>query len=207
MFLVRLQPARVREIGSLGDRAPHLSRLESKLSTWQPAIELENRENELILRIALPGFQRDDLEIQAARNAIAIAGDRTPTERSLYKSEFRYGRFERLVRLPVPIDNTQIRAELSNGILSLNLPKVGVIRNRAVKVNLTRSMPEQWPHSYQEEPEELEASSLELSAQQSEEISPIPSAQVALSVVNDETDDVWTAHSGAMDGTESGSQE
>ncbi|MDY7016023.1 MAG: hypothetical protein SVX43_20980 [Cyanobacteriota bacterium] len=84
MFLVRLQPA--REVVTVRDRTP---RLETRAIAWKPAIELENRERELILRVALPGCDRDDIEIRAARTAIAIAGERQATEQNLNRSEYR----------------------------------------------------------------------------------------------------------------------
>ncbi|MDY6786130.1 MAG: Hsp20/alpha crystallin family protein [Cyanobacteriota bacterium] len=194
MFLVPLQPAlemaALRQARLGQNRALRLSHLENRTNIWKPAIELENRENVLILRAALPGFNRDDLEIQAGNKAIAIAGERNIAESNLYKSELRYGRFERLIRLPVSIDNTQIRAELTNGILTLTLPKLGIIHNRAVRVNLTRLMPEQLP---QNDTEALEASSSQPFPQPLEDSSQQPSDKVVQSVVNDETDDVWAA--------------
>jgi len=51
-------------------------------------------------------------------------------------SEFRYGKYERVVGLPVAVQNDKVEANFSNGILTLTLPKVEKVQNRVFKVNL-----------------------------------------------------------------------
>lgn len=54
----------------------------------------------------------------------------------LYRSEFRYGAFHRVVALPLEVDPDQVTADFKQGILTLTLPKLDCERNRAVKVSL-----------------------------------------------------------------------
>jgi HSP20 family protein len=60
-------------------------------------------------------------------------------DENVYRSEFRYGSFYRTIPLPVEVDQTQAKAELKDGILTLTLPKVTPDRNKAVKINLASS--------------------------------------------------------------------
>ena len=53
-----------------------------------------------------------------------------------YRSEFRYGKFSRVIPLPVRIQNTNVTAEYKDGILNLTLPKAEEEKNKVVKVNL-----------------------------------------------------------------------
>ncbi len=81
-----------------------------------------------------------DLDIQVMVDRVSIAGERkseTKTEENgRTRSEFSYGKFSRVIPLPIKIQNTNVTAEYKNGILNLTLPKAEAERNKVVKVNL-----------------------------------------------------------------------
>jgi HSP20 family protein len=72
--------------------------------------------------------------------AVAISGERkseTKTEENgMTRSEFRYGKFRRVIPLPTRIQNTNVVAEYKDGILNLTLPKAEEEKNKVVKVEL-----------------------------------------------------------------------
>lgn len=107
--------------------------------TWKPAIELEDTEQHVILRAEIPGVEAKDLDIRVTREAVAIAGEHRyekKAERGYVRSEFRYGNFQRVIALPVAVQNDQVQAEFKDGILTLTLPKVTEARHKVVKLNL-----------------------------------------------------------------------
>ncbi|NEO63673.1 MAG: Hsp20/alpha crystallin family protein, partial [Moorea sp. SIO4G2] len=57
-------------------------------------------------------------------------------EKGVKRSEFRYGKFQRIIPLPVRVQNTKVEAEYKDGILNLTLPKAEEEKNKVVKVNL-----------------------------------------------------------------------
>lgn len=102
-----------------------------------PPIELINEETQLVLKAQLPGWNKEDLEITATRESVTLKGSVTKQKSdNLYYSEFQETSFERIIRLPVPVENEQVKAEYIDGILSLMLPKVATSVDRSVKVNL-----------------------------------------------------------------------
>jgi HSP20 family protein len=105
-----------------------------------PAAELTETENEFHLKLEIPGMEAKDLDIQVMADRVAIAGERkseTKTEENgVTRSEFRYGKFSRVIPLPARIQNTNVTAEYFDGILNLTLPKAEEERNKVVKVNL-----------------------------------------------------------------------
>lgn len=115
-------------------------------TNWAPAIELKDEQNQVILRAEIPGVEAKDLNIEVTRESVSIAGEHhaeTRTEdKGFYHSELRYGKFQRLVQLPVPVENDQVKAEFKNGILTLILPKVEELRHKVFKVNLSDEQPE-----------------------------------------------------------------
>jgi HSP20 family protein len=108
-----------------------------------PAAEMEETKDAIHLKLEVPGIETKDLDVQITENAVSISGERkeeTKTEENgVTKSEFHYGKFQRVIPLPARIQNTQVQAEYKDGILSLTLPKSEEEKNKVVKVNLEQT--------------------------------------------------------------------
>jgi HSP20 family protein len=113
-------------------------KVQQKRPVYTPAIELENTENALILRVEVPGIEGKDLDIQVSRQAVQIIGNYAQPA-TLVRSEFRYGEIRRLIELPLPVMQDQVKADLKNGILTLTLPKLSTVRPSVVKINLAEA--------------------------------------------------------------------
>lgn len=109
-------------------------------TAWTPAVELIDVGDSLVLQIQLPGVTAKNLDVQVTRDTVAIAGENQRQHQSenanYLHSEFRYGKFQRVVNLPVAVQNDKVQADFHDGILTLVLPKVEEVRNRVVKINL-----------------------------------------------------------------------
>ena len=105
-----------------------------------PAAELTETEDALYLKLEVPGMEANDLDIQVMADRVAITGERKSETKSESngntRTEFRYGKFSRVIPLPARIQNTNVTAEYKNGILNLTLPKSEEEKNKVVKVNL-----------------------------------------------------------------------
>jgi HSP20 family protein len=109
-------------------------------TTFAPAVELHETPEAVQLKAEIPGLEAKDLDIQVTAEAVSISGERkseTKTEeKGVVRSEFRYGKFSRVVPLPTRVQNDKVEAEYKDGILHLHLPKVEAEKNKVVKVNL-----------------------------------------------------------------------
>ena len=107
---------------------------------WAPAIEMHETDGEVIVKAQLPGVKPEDLDIQVTEDAVSIAGEHREEARSeekgMVRFEFRYGHFQRIVPMPVPIRNHEVKSEFKEGVLTLMLPKSQEGRSRVVKVNV-----------------------------------------------------------------------
>jgi HSP20 family protein len=114
-------------------------------ATWSPAIEVKATEAEVIVRAELPGIDGKDLDVQVTRESVSISGEYKSETKSedhqVYRSEFRYGSFRRVVPLPSAVQNDQVKADFKDGILTLTLPKVEADRPKVVKVDLNQATP------------------------------------------------------------------
>lgn len=102
--------------------------------------ELTETDSTFNLKLEIPGMKAEDLDIQVTQEAVSISGERkegTKTEEKGHtRSEFYYGKFQRVVSLPVRIQNTNVTAKYENGVLSLTLPKMIEDKNKVVKISL-----------------------------------------------------------------------
>ncbi len=155
MAITRWQPLRdlelwepIREMENLRDemnylfeKFTHPGNGGSQGIHFRPAVEMDENDDEIHLKLEIPGLDINDIDIQASEDHISISGERkseTKTEdKGMVRSEFHYGRFERVLRLPAHIQNDKVKAEYHNGILSLTLPKSEIEKKKVVKVNLT----------------------------------------------------------------------
>ena len=142
MAIVRFSPW--REIDSLQKEMNRLfdtfDSSEEKAITFTPAAEMEETEDTIELKLEVPGLESKDLDVQVTAEAVAIKGERrqeTKTETNgMTRSEFRYGTFQRVISLPVRVQNDQVKADYKDGILHLHLPKAEAEKNKVVKVNI-----------------------------------------------------------------------
>ena len=108
-----------------------------------PAAEITNHDDALELKLEVPGMKAEDLDIQVMVDRVAISGVRKSeiksAENGKTRSEFRYGKFQRVIPLPARIQNTNVTAQYKNGILHLTLPKSEAEKNKVVKVNLNQT--------------------------------------------------------------------
>jgi HSP20 family protein len=113
---------------------------DSDLMAFMPSAELEDTPDAVHLKLEIPGLEAKDLDIQVSEHSVAISGERkseTKTEeKGAVRSEFRYGKFERIIPLPVQVKTDAAQAEYKNGILTLNLPKVAQEQKKVVKVEV-----------------------------------------------------------------------
>ncbi|MBD2243284.1 Hsp20/alpha crystallin family protein [Nostoc sp. FACHB-888] len=108
-----------------------------------PAAELKETEDAIHLKVELPGIEAKDLDLQVTENTVYLSGERKSEAKSedkgLIKTEFHYGKFQRIIPLSARIQNTNVTADYKDGILNLTLPKAEQEKNKVVKVNLASS--------------------------------------------------------------------
>jgi HSP20 family protein len=113
---------------------------ESALTTWSPAVDIYETENELVLKADLPAIDEKDLDIRIENNTLTVRGERKfekqVNEDNYLRVERSYGSFSRSFSLPNTINTEAIRAEYKNGVLTVQMPKRAESKPKQVKVNV-----------------------------------------------------------------------
>jgi HSP20 family protein len=104
----------------------------------RPAMDVVENENEVVIRVDLPGLSSDDLSIQIDGDLLTISGefaaaDEQEGERYHYR-ERHAGEFKRSLRLSELIDTEHVSATFENGVLHLTLPKLPEAQPKQIKV-------------------------------------------------------------------------
>jgi HSP20 family protein len=96
--------------------------------TWTPPMDIYETPEEIIVLAEISGVDKDKLEVEINDRAIRIKGYRNPIpriEKSTYRlAEIQYGKFERTLYLPAPIDTEVVSSSYSNGLLQIRLAKI-----------------------------------------------------------------------------------
>jgi HSP20 family protein len=114
-------------------------RMESSLlAETLPQVDVLDQDDKILVRAALPGVNKDDLEVSTTDHTITIRGctsKETKEEKSdYYRREIRSGSFLRTVALPASVDEKRIKAVFKDGLLEVTLPKLEGAKRHAIPI-------------------------------------------------------------------------
>jgi HSP20 family protein len=105
---------------------------------WTPAVEMFERDGQLVIRADLPGLSPDDVRIEVTDDSLVIEGERRSEmeaeEEGVYRSERTYGRFSRVIALPEGVDPEGAQARFENGVLEVSLPLPQQTQRRRIPI-------------------------------------------------------------------------
>lgn len=123
----------------LSMESPGFRPLDWQLENRVPAVDIIDHEEELLVKVEVPGVKKEELEITLTEDAVTIKGETRHESKdekeNFYHSEIMTGSFSRMIGLPCSVDTENAKAEFEDGLLSLHLPKVERTKRRTLKVD------------------------------------------------------------------------
>lgn len=111
--------------------------MEAYMPTYIP-VDLEERENELVATIDLPGFNKKDIKIELVNNSLIVKGEKKEEKeeksKKYYFKERSYGSFYRTISLPVEVNPEEVKATYKDGVLTVVMKKAKKSKN--VEINI-----------------------------------------------------------------------
>lgn len=104
--------------------------LTGSLLAYQPDLEMKETNDEYIVRVDLPGIDKDKMDVKVQNGLLTISGERTiekeenNDQSGFYRTERSFGSFMRSVPLPADAAADRMTAEAANGVLTVHIPKV-----------------------------------------------------------------------------------
>ncbi len=107
---------------------------------WTPVIDLEEDNENFIVKAELPGMKKDDIKISVRGNQLSISGERKQESevknKTYHRIERSYGKFSRVITLPTDVEADRVKASYKNGVLIINLPKPESMKPKEIEVEV-----------------------------------------------------------------------
>ena len=126
-----------RLFGSPNRPFPTFRTFESE--AWLPALDVYEKDEEMVIRLDLPGMEKKDVKVKVLDDVLTIEGERK-FEKEIKEDEYlcrevAYGEFTRRIALPNPVEEYEVKATFKNGILEIRVPaKVETARPKEIPV-------------------------------------------------------------------------
>ena len=149
MSIIRWRPAvsntGITKFGDVFDRFFENSLLpqwenEFSLRNWAPSVDIYEEETEIVLKAEVPGLSKEDITVEVNEGLLTIKGEKKEEkeekEKTYYRTERRYGSFQRSFYLPEGVNTEEIKASYKKGVLELRIPKVVEEKKEARKIEV-----------------------------------------------------------------------
>ena len=110
---------------------------------WVPPVDILETENALVLKADLPDVDMKNVDIQIENGTLTLKGERKfekdENTKGFHRIERSYGSFARYFTLPETVETENVRADYSNGVLTVTLPKKEIAKPKSIKVQVSNN--------------------------------------------------------------------
>jgi len=116
--------------GSFGWPAPAEAR------GWSPLVDIEEADDAYVIEVELPGVKPENVNIELVGNELTITGKVKERKHkgALRRQARRTGRFAYRVALPTRVEADNVEASLSDGVLTVRVPKAERAERKKIEV-------------------------------------------------------------------------
>ncbi len=113
---------------------------DTSLSTWAPAVDIAEQNDAYVVKVELPGVNKDDVKVTLENNVLTIRGEKK-LEKEIKKEDYHriersYGSFNRSFTLPSTVKSDKIDASYKDGVLTITLPKAEEAKPKQIDVKV-----------------------------------------------------------------------
>jgi HSP20 family protein len=101
---------------------------------WVPAVETEESEDAYLVRAELPGMKTDDVNVELSGQELRINGEVSEEGGNGKTLRRRHGKFAYHMSLPADADVDKADATMTDGVLTVRLPKAAQARSRKIAI-------------------------------------------------------------------------
>jgi HSP20 family protein len=107
---------------------------------WNPAVDILEKDGNLVLRAEIPGVTEKQIELKIEGDTLILKGERKmdsdDKKENYHRIESFYGSFTRTFRLPETVDPDKISADYKDGILTVTIPHKPEVKPRSITVSI-----------------------------------------------------------------------
>lgn len=104
---------------------------------WAPLADVEDTEDAYLVELELPGVDKDQITVEVVEGELDVHGEIKERERTgvVRRHSRRIGQFDYRTTLPPNVDTEHVSADLTNGVLTVRVPKTE--RGKPQRVEIT----------------------------------------------------------------------
>ncbi|WP_399029613.1 Hsp20/alpha crystallin family protein [Streptomyces sp. 15-116A] len=104
---------------------------------WVPLADVEDTEDAYLVELELPGVDKDQITVEVGEGELDVHGEIKEKERTgVVRRHTRHvGEFGYRTSLPPNSDTEHISADLTNGILTVRIPKAEKARPQRIEIS------------------------------------------------------------------------
>jgi HSP20 family protein len=103
-------------------------------SSFGPLLELDESDDELIVRAGMPGLGKNDFKIEVTEDRLVVRGEKKSSKKSRHRYEESRASFAQALSLPCEVDPNKTKARFKNGLLTISLPKTERAKTKRIKI-------------------------------------------------------------------------
>jgi len=107
---------------------------------WFPAVDIKETRDNIIVSAELPGMKKEDIKVTIHGDQLSVSGERKlekeEKDETYHRIERAYGKFQRVITLPVEVAENKIKASYEHGVLKINLPKSEKSKPKEIEVSV-----------------------------------------------------------------------
>jgi HSP20 family protein len=113
---------------------------EVSLYDWSPPVDIYETGDGIVLKVELPGVNKDDVSVEVKDNVLTLKGERLLDpeikDENYYRKERSFGKFNRSFSLQQTIKPDLIKASFKNGVLTVEIPRPEEEKPKQVTVDI-----------------------------------------------------------------------
>jgi len=104
---------------------------------FAPRVDIAEMDDDMLLYVDLPSVKSADVDVRFENRELQIRGKVTPAvqERHFLLQEYGVGDYYRAFSVTDDVDAEHISADLTDGVLTVHLPKAAAVKQRRITVN------------------------------------------------------------------------
>lgn len=120
--------------------SPALNELaEAKSWAGVPSVDIYDNDDTIVIKAEMPGLEKEDIAIDVKDGVLTLTGERKADtevdENNYYRRERVYGSFKRRFNLPAEVNLEMIKADYTNGVLKIDIPKPEKVKPRKITIH------------------------------------------------------------------------
>lgn len=145
MAIVKWEP--LGELSTLRRQMDHLMEsffgrepLGYERERWIPAVDVAETKDEIVVKVEAPDMDEKDISVTLSGENLMIKGERKSEkeekDKHFHRIERCFGSFQRVITLPVSVDQEKIKANYKKGVLDIHLPKKAEAKPKEIPIKV-----------------------------------------------------------------------